>query len=277
MSMPSDIFFYFDHRLATPLAIDQWGWTEEDAVLYLGIILASGGVLSAFFFGSIGPLSKRIDERLLLILIGITPMLISRLVWYPMGSEKPPYIGNYTECGYEGPDDPALPYAVTGAEPGCAYCWCLELNALTIPQFMIGFVFNSVGYPYSVALIGAILSKIVGRYKPGVYMGLLTMSGSFARVLGPVFLVWIYSSYGTIAAFYLIAALQAISIVLLLVTYKKLVPPGQDYTVSAIKKKHSVCPPDGSARSSRMSSRRPSRKPDPEPAGPTDVFKAINS
>ena len=107
--MQNDIFFYFDHRLATPLAIDQWGWTEEDAVLYLGIILASGGVLSAFFFGSIGPLSKRIDERLLLILIGITPMLISRLVWYPMGSEKPPYIRNYTECGYEGPDDPALP------------------------------------------------------------------------------------------------------------------------------------------------------------------------
>ena len=101
-------------------------------------------------------------------------------------------------------------------------------------------------------------------------MGLLTMSGSFARVLGPIFLVWIYSSYGTIAAFYLIAGLQAVSIVLLVITYKKLVPPGQDYTLSAIKKKHSVCPPDGS-------SRRPSKKPDPEPAVPTDVFKAINS
>lgn len=256
------------------MAIDQWGWTEEDAVLYLGIILASGGVLSVFFFGSIGPLSKRFDERLLLIFTGITPMLISRLLMFPMGSEKPPYIGNYTECGYEVPDDPALPYAVGGGDPGCAYCWCLEMMALTIPQFMVGFAINSVGYPYSVALIGALYSKVVGKYKQGVYMGLLTMSGSFARVLGPIFLVWVYSSYGTIATFYMIAGIQAVSILLLVITYKNFVPAGQDYTVSAIKKKNSVCPPDGS---SRISSRRPSKKPDPELAGPGDVFKAINS
>ena len=65
-----------------------------------------------------------------------------------------------------------------------------------------------------------------------------------------------------------------ISILLLVITYKNFVPAGQDYTVSAIKKKNSVCPPDGS---SRISSRRPSKKPDPELAGPGDVFKAINS
>ena len=189
-------------------------------------------------------------------------MLISRLLWYPMGSEKPPYIGNYTECGYDGPEDPDLPYAVTGEEPGCAYCWCLELNALTIPQFMVGFVFNSLGYPFSVALLGSLFSKVVGKYKPGVYMGLLTMSGSFARVLGPIFLVSIYSTFGTVAAFYLIAGIQAVSIVLLLITYKNWVPAGgqEDYTVSAITRKKSVCPPEAEG-SSRVSSRRPSQRP----------------
>jgi ceroid-lipofuscinosis MFS transporter 7 len=84
------------------MAIDQWGWSEEDTLLYLGIILASGGVLSGFCFGSIGPLSKRFDERLLLIFGGIAPMILARLLMMPMGSDEIPFVGNYTECGYEG-------------------------------------------------------------------------------------------------------------------------------------------------------------------------------
>jgi len=32
-------------RIVTPLAMDQWGWSEEDAIYYLGITMAGGGIL----------------------------------------------------------------------------------------------------------------------------------------------------------------------------------------------------------------------------------------
>ncbi len=82
--------------------MDQWAWTEEDALLYLGIILASGGVLSGFCFGAIGPLSKRFNERTLLIFAGLVPMNIARVLMFPMGSDYPKFVGNYTECGVPG-------------------------------------------------------------------------------------------------------------------------------------------------------------------------------
>lgn len=71
----------------TPLAIDQWGWTKEDAIMYLGITMACGGLLSGLCFATIGPLSKKFDERLLLICAGLFPMILGRVCMFPLGSE----------------------------------------------------------------------------------------------------------------------------------------------------------------------------------------------
>ena len=49
----------FFSRLGTPLCMDQFGWSEEDTVLYFGILVASLGVMSVILFASIGPLTKR--------------------------------------------------------------------------------------------------------------------------------------------------------------------------------------------------------------------------
>lgn len=71
----------------TPLAIDQWGWTKEDAIMYLGITMAAGGILSGLCFATIGPLSKKFDERVLLICAGLFPMILGRVCMFPLGSE----------------------------------------------------------------------------------------------------------------------------------------------------------------------------------------------
>ena len=79
----------------TPLAIDQWGWSQEDAIFYLGITMAAGGILSGLCFATIGPLSKRFDERFLLLFAGIVPMIIGRVIMFPMGSEYPNFIRDF--------------------------------------------------------------------------------------------------------------------------------------------------------------------------------------
>ena len=39
--------------------MDQFGWTESEAVLYIGILLAVGGLVTVACFWAVGPLSKR--------------------------------------------------------------------------------------------------------------------------------------------------------------------------------------------------------------------------
>jgi hypothetical protein len=50
-------FTYFPFfRLGTPLCMDQFGWSEEETVLYFGILIASASVLCVFLF-AIGKIS----------------------------------------------------------------------------------------------------------------------------------------------------------------------------------------------------------------------------
>ena len=76
--------------------MDMWGWSKEEAVRNLSVTMTIGGILAAACFGSIGPLAKRFDERNLLLFMGIIPMIISRLIYIPMGSELPPMFNNST-------------------------------------------------------------------------------------------------------------------------------------------------------------------------------------
>ena len=78
------------------MAMDQWGWTRQEAVQYLGITMAVSGIFGGLCFASIGPLAKRIDERKLLICLGLIPLIASRLVCVPMSSAYPPMYKNVT-------------------------------------------------------------------------------------------------------------------------------------------------------------------------------------
>jgi ceroid-lipofuscinosis MFS transporter 7 len=164
------------------MASDHWGWNEADTILYLGIILAAGGILSCFSFSLIGPLSKRVDERTLLIVAGIFVMMIGRAIMFPFpGADKPPFRGNYTECGavdpnatipeymdwdgvyYGGGVDLSFDDRAGPSIAGCAYCWCLEQPKMTVTQFIIGMAVSMMGYPFCTTLIASLFSKVLGN------------------------------------------------------------------------------------------------------------------
>jgi ceroid-lipofuscinosis MFS transporter 7 len=58
----------------------------------------------------------------------------------------------------------------------------------------------------------------------GFWLGLLTTAGSLARVVGPIFVAFIYRSYGTWLTFGIISAVLFVAMLLTLVSYKRLVP-----------------------------------------------------
>ena len=78
--------------------MDMWGWSSEKTVRYLGASSAIGSCIATICFGSVGPLSKKIDERTLLIFMGLMPMIVARLITIPLGSELPPMFSNSTSA-----------------------------------------------------------------------------------------------------------------------------------------------------------------------------------
>uniref|UniRef100_A0A7N5JY39 Major facilitator superfamily domain containing 8 n=1 Tax=Ailuropoda melanoleuca TaxID=9646 RepID=A0A7N5JY39_AILME len=101
--------------------------------------------------------------------------------------------------------------------------WCLYIPMIHLAQFLTSAALIGVGYPSCNVMSYTLYSKILGPKPQGVYMGWLTASGSAARILGPVFISQLYTSWGPRWAFSLVCGVVVLTILLLLVVYKRLV------------------------------------------------------
>ena len=73
--------FVFIESIATLLTIEQLGWEELDAVRKIGIGLSIAGVYSGIIFVLVGPISRKIGERVVLLL-GLCIMLLGPIALY---------------------------------------------------------------------------------------------------------------------------------------------------------------------------------------------------
>ncbi|TRY68880.1 hypothetical protein TCAL_11023 [Tigriopus californicus] len=242
------INFVILETLGTPLCIDQFGWTESEAILYLGIAMSVGGIISVICFATVGPLSKRFDERKMIIFIGLIPMIIARLIMMPFPGLPPPRspetfnrsspFSSYMYSDEMSTDDWSYwnrigPQMFNGrakvpceseSSDSCPYDWCTKIPGLNIVQFFVGFLIAFGGYPYCTALCQSIFSKALGPRPQGLWMGALTAGGSLARVLGPIFVTFVYQSLGTYATMGIVTGSMVLSLIITLLTYKRLVP-----------------------------------------------------
>lgn len=105
--------------------------------------------------------------------------------------------------------------------------WCLTTPGMTLTQFLVGYVLTVIGYPVGVTLIQTIFSKILGTRPQGLWMGWMTGSGCLSRVLGPVFVTYIYTEFGTIWTFGMTTVMMILSIIWLLCFKNRLVTEDQ--------------------------------------------------
>ncbi|EPY85538.1 hypothetical protein CB1_000371036 [Camelus ferus] len=101
--------------------------------------------------------------------------------------------------------------------------WCLYTPMIYLAQFLTSAVLIGIGYPSCNVMSYTLYSKILGPKPQGVYMGWLTASGSAARILGPVFISQVYTSWGPRWAFSLVCGMVVLTITLLGVVYKRLI------------------------------------------------------
>lgn len=62
----------------------------------------------------------------------------------------------------------------------------------------------------------------------GTWLGILTATGSAARAAGPFLVGWLYNDYGTYWTFGITFIWLGIAVILLIVSYKRLVPYKND-------------------------------------------------
>merc|ERR1711935_593289 len=93
--------FVLLETILTKLAMDQWGWESDVAIQRMGFVIMGAGGMSIFVFAAIGPLSKRFDERTLLIALGILPMILGRVIMFPIPGQPNPPLKQSVDC-FEG-------------------------------------------------------------------------------------------------------------------------------------------------------------------------------
>uniref|UniRef100_A0A8C3YRU5 Major facilitator superfamily domain containing 8 n=1 Tax=Catagonus wagneri TaxID=51154 RepID=A0A8C3YRU5_9CETA len=226
------IFALFE-TIVTPLTMDMYAWTREQAVLYDGLILAALGVEAVIVFMGIKLVSKKIGERAIL-LGGLILVWVGFFILLPWGNQFP-------KIQWEDLHNNSIPNTTFGEiiitlwkspredhDEGPIGCpieqgWCLYTPVIHLAQFITSAVLVGIGYPSCNVMSYTLYSKILGPKPQGVYMGWLTASGSAARILGPVFISQVYTVWGPRWAFSLVCGLVVLTITLLGVVYRRLI------------------------------------------------------
>uniref|UniRef100_A0A8C9JTK3 Major facilitator superfamily domain containing 8 n=1 Tax=Panthera tigris altaica TaxID=74533 RepID=A0A8C9JTK3_PANTA len=227
------IFALFE-TIVTPLTMDMYAWTREQAVLYDGIILAALGVEAILIFMGVKLLSKKIGDRAIL-LGGLIVVWVGCFILLPWGNQFP-------KIQWEELHNNSIPNTTFGeiiitlwkspredhneGPTGCPIeqAWCFYTPMIHLAQFLTAAMLIGVGYPTCNVTSYTLYSKVLGPKPQGVYMGWLTASGSAARILGPVFISQVYTSWGPRWAFSLVCGIVVLTIMLLGVVYRRLVP-----------------------------------------------------
>ncbi|KAM5307971.1 major facilitator superfamily domain-containing protein 8 isoform 2-T2 [Glossophaga mutica] len=225
------IFALFE-TILTPLTMDMYAWTQEQAVLYDGIILAALAVEAIVVFMGIKLLSKKIGERAIL-LGGLIIVWAGFFILLPWGNQLP-------KIQWEDLHNNSIPNTTFGEiiitlwkfprdhseEPtGCPIeqAWCLYTPMIHLAQFFTSAVLIGIGYPSCNVMSYTLYSKLLGPQPQGVYMGWLTASGSAARILGPVYISQVYTAWGPRWAFSLVCGIVVLTITLLGAVYRRLI------------------------------------------------------
>ncbi|XP_041056183.1 major facilitator superfamily domain-containing protein 8 isoform X2 [Carcharodon carcharias] len=232
------VFAIFE-TIATPLTMDMYAWTGKQAVLYNGILLLGVGVESIVVFMTTKILTKRFEDRLLL-LGGFVLIFLGFFVLLPWGDQYPQIqwteiknISNYTSAEIKYNESSIVTWnffmqpslSLSAERIGCPLqqVWCQYVPIIHLSQYILSATLIGMGYPVCNVISYTLYSKILGPKPQGVYMGWLTASGSGARTFGPVFVSQVYTRYGPRWTFGPICGIAMAAIILTGSMYKRLI------------------------------------------------------
>ena len=237
--------FSFYETILSPLAKSEFAWSDQQAILYLGILLFSDAVLSSTTYASTRILTKRFKERHLL---GFSVLCLSLcyLIVLPMSSEHPQIAVTNTTSTTPTPsttpssisssvyftkrnvtflstfDSNSDSEEIIGCNPS-QYSWCTDQRKVLLVQLVTSQVLLSLTYPMGIITTTSLYSQSIEKSQSqGVFQGILTATGSLSRALGPVFVSGVFEKRGPLVVFPSISGMTFIIFVLIIIFNKKI-------------------------------------------------------
>ncbi|KAK5972863.1 MFS domain-containing protein [Trichostrongylus colubriformis] len=217
--------------LAAPITIAMYNWTNEEAILYNGIVQVVSCAVSTIGYALIGSTRIGTWDRRLILAMGLTGFWYAHFCHYPL-----PF--------YEGPltRPPIVNGTTSVGGGGCSveYQWCDYTPRVPMALYLFNFaVVQGFAYPLVSAPTNTLLSEILGPRKQGTIQGLFAFTGSMAQFTVPIFSTALFehSGYKYIMVYHLVVISLAALMAYLL--RKRLVPLKLSPTVgTATKYKH---------------------------------------
>lgn len=180
ISASTQFHFNFIESTATLVVIEQLGITPTRAVVMVGIMYSTAGIYGILMFGSVGLLSRKMGERVVLG-AGILLAMSGIISMYPYGGALSPlkFINetvqevttvSFSSMEYSSSDDLPSCYNASLALTDGAGCpvdkqpWCCETAAIHPEQLIVGYLFIFTGVPLAIMMCSVIFSKVLGPY-----------------------------------------------------------------------------------------------------------------
>ena len=235
-----DINFTVMEVLTTPLAMDEFGWTESEATFNASIIFTVSYFVGFACFLSLKFLSSRFDERLLLIFTAYVPTLAARLLFIPWpNNEHPQTTQNLTEICDGGLEIESEAKMLRNVEcksdengaPLCSHCWCLDQAALEPWQMVVGTIITMGAFCYFLSLSTSIYTKVLGPRSMALWLGIINSCGAAIRVISSPLVTIVYNATGLYILYGTIAGLMFVCLLGTIILYKRLIPYEEKHKV----------------------------------------------
>lgn len=102
--------------------------------------------------------------------------------------------------------------------------WCKYTPIIEPYQMAVAAFVSVIGYPVAITIAASLFSKLLGPKPQGVWMGILTSTGGFSRVAGPVCVSYLYTTMGTRWTFGVLFVLMFFTLCVVIYLYKRLLP-----------------------------------------------------
>ena len=219
--------FSFYETILSPLAKAEFGWTDQQAILYLGILLFSDALMSSTTYVSTKILTKRFKERHLLA-FSVLCLSLCYLIVLPISNKYPklaevnvtattpnPGTSNVTTNNFialtEVREKSTYSLIFFGSDDnddeiiGCnplQYSWCEDQHQVLLLQLIVSQILLSLTYPMGIITTTSLYSQSIEQSQSqGVFQGILTATGSLSRALGPVFVSGVFEKRGPLVVF----------------------------------------------------------------------------
>ncbi|KAI1695818.1 major facilitator superfamily domain-containing protein [Ditylenchus destructor] len=199
--------------LGSPYSMMMFGWMEEKAVTFTSAAQGAIGCLTLAMY--IAYISLNLEKFLNFrgsCILSLSGLIIFHLVTYSW-----PFLPGHVPM-----------FNSTNGQVGCntdKFTWCEDLRPVNVGLYYATYIIViGLAFPMQNIALNTLFSKIIGPRWQGTQQGILQVSGSVARLIGPIMVTHLYSSFGPTMTWNMEILVIAITLISWLIFYRRMVP-----------------------------------------------------